>query len=181
MAKISLTPANVYSIVDAVKLSSENTGQLLGQDLELDATNFATEVLENGQCVVVKGKTIKNPATATDKVVLNVTACEIYDDISGKETFAVKRGRGSNPRLFALNQTDEFQTNAVFYDNTEYADLATLKQAIKNGTVVAVPDASRDWKLTDEANLTGAEKVYGEVLEFVALSNDRDGVLIRIA
>ena len=138
-------------------------------------------VLENGQCVVVKHNAIKAPATATDKVVLNVTPCEIYENVKGRNSFAVQKGKGSDPRLFALNQADEFQTNAVFYDDTEFAKLADLKTAIKDQTVVAVPDASMNWKLTKEGNLAGTEKTYGEVLAFVALSNEEDGVLIRIA
>ena len=176
MANVILRKADQYATVDAVKMSAEYTGQLLDQDLVMDM-----DVLENGQCVAVKHNTIKAPATATDKVYLNVTPCEIYENVKGRNSFAVQKGRGSHPRLFALNQTDEFQTNAVFYDDTEFATLADLKTAIKNGTVVAVPDATMNWKITGEGNLAGTEKVYGEVLAFVALSNEEDGVLIRIA
>lgn len=173
---IILRKQDEYATCDPVKLSAEYTGQILSQELEMDM-----DVLENGQCVSVKHNLIQAPANATAKVYLNVTACEIYDNVSGRKSFAVKKGKGSDARLFALNQTDEFQTNAVFYDDAEFATLADLKTAIKNGTVVAVPDASKNWKVTSEGNLAGTEKVYGEVLAFVTLSNDEDGVLIRIA
>ena len=176
MPQIILRKADQYATCDPVKLSAEYTGQILDQDLVMDM-----DVLENGQCVVVKHNAIKAPATATDKVVLNVTPCEIYENVKGRNTFAVRKGKGSDPRLFVLNQADEFQTNAVFYDDAEFTTLADLKTAIKNGTVVAVPDASMNWKLTKEGNLAGTEKVYGEVLAFVVLSNEEDGVLIRIA
>ena len=176
MANVILRKANQYATCDPVKMSAEYTGQLLDQDLVMDM-----DILENGQCVVVKHNTIKAPATATDKVVLNVTPCEIYENVKGRNSFAVQKGKGSDPRLFVLNQADEFQTNAVFYDDTEFATLADLKTAIKNGTVVAVPDTTMNWKITGEGNLAGTEKVYGEVLAFVSLSNEEDGVLIRIA
>ena len=173
---VILRKSGQYATCDPVKLSAEYDGRLLDQDLVMDMN-----ILENGQCVEVKHNTIKAPANATAKVYLNVTPCEIYDSVSGRNTFAVRKGKGSHPRLFALNQTDEFQTNAVFYEDTEFTTLADLKTAIKNGTVVAVPDASMNWKITDEGNLVGTEKIYGEVLAFVSLSNEEDGVLIRIA
>lgn len=180
MANVNLTPNGVYSVVDLEKISAELTGQGIMQDVELDSTDFATEKLENGQVVVVKGKTVKNPTASTDKVLLNATACEIYDDYSGRETFAVTRGKGSLPRLFVLGATDEFSTNAVFYDDADFTNLQTLKAAIKAGEVYAIPDASRDWKLVKSTGITGAV-VYGEVIDYVSLSNDRDGVRIRIA
>ena len=173
---IILRKADQYATCDPVKLSAEYTSQLADQDLVMEM-----DVLENGQCVIVEWDDVKAPANANSKVFLNVTPCEIYDNVAGRNTFAVKKGKGSLPRLFALNQTDEFQTNAVFYDDTEFTTLADLKTAIKNGTVVAVPDASMNWKITGEGNLAGTEKIYGEVLAFVSLSNEEDGVLIRIA
>lgn len=176
MANVILRKQGQYATVDPVKVSCEQDGRILDQDLVMEM-----DVLENGQCVVVKHNTIKAPATATDKVYLNVTPCEIYENVKGRNSFAVQKGKGSHPRLFSLVATDEFQTNAVFYDNTEFTTLADLKTAIKDQTVVAVPDASMNWKLTKEDNLAGTEKTYGEVLAFVTLSNEEDGVLIRIA
>ena len=173
---IILRKADQYATCDPVKLSAEYTSQLADQDLVMEM-----DVLENGQCVIVEWDDVKAPVDANSKVFLNVTPCEIYDNVAGRNTFAVKKGKGSLPRLFALNQTDEFQTNAVFYDDAEFATLADLKTAIKDQTVIAVPDASMNWKLTKEDNLAGTEKTYGEVLAFVALSNEEDGVLIRIA
>ena len=180
MAKVSLTPNGVYSVVDMELISAEITGQGVMQDTVMDDTNFATEKLENGQCVIVDGKTIKNPTSANDKVLLNATACEIYDGVSGRESFAVTKGKGSLPRLFALNQYDVFSTNAVFYDDADFTDLSTLKSAINAGTVYAVPDATRDWKLVKKASLAGTEKTYGQVTDFVTLSNERQGVRIVV-
>ena len=180
MAKVSLTPTGEYSVVDIELLSAEITGRGVMQDVELDKTDFATDVLENGQCVVVKGKTIKNPTSANDLVLLNATPCEIYTDYEGRSSFAVKSGKGSLPRLFALDKFDVFSTNAVYFDDSEFNDLAALKTAVKNGEVVVVPDTSRDWKITKEANLTGKEKVYGEVTDVVDLSNERTGVRISV-
>ena len=173
---IILRKADQYATCDPVKLSAEYTSQLADQDLVMEM-----DVLENGQCVIVEWDDVKAPVDANSKVFLNVTPCEIYDNVAGRNTFAVKKGKGSLPRLFALNQTDEFQTNAVFYDDAEFATLADLKTAIKNKEVVALADASMNWKLTNKANLTGNEKVYGMVKKFVALSNEEDGVLIEIA
>ena len=63
MANVILRKADQYATCDPVKLSAEYTGQILDQDLVMDM-----DVLENGQCVVVKHNAIKAPATATDKV-----------------------------------------------------------------------------------------------------------------
>lgn len=180
MAKVSLTPAGVYSVVDIELLSAEITGRGIMQDVSLDEVDFATEELENGQCVIVKGKKVKNPTSQNDLVLLNATACEIYNDYDGRESFAVKRGKGSLPRLFALAPFDEFSTNAAYFDDSEFTDLTALKAAVATGSVVAVPDSTRDWKITKEANLTGTEKVYGEVTDVVELSNERTGVRISV-
>ena len=176
MANVSLRPTGVYSVCDLEKVVADFTGQGVMQDVTLDATDFATAKLQNGQCVIVAGNTVKLPAAISSKVLLNATACEIYEDGKGRETFAVERGKGSCPRLFVLNSRDEISTNACFFSDAEYATVAALKVAIAAGTVYAVATTSGDWQLT--ATITNAI-VYGEVLEFVTLSNDRDGVRIR--
>jgi len=177
MANVSLRPAGVYSVVDLEKVVADFTGQGVMQDIALDATDFATAKLQNGQVVRVLGKTVYLPDAISDKVLLNATACEIYEEGKGRESFAVTRGKGSNPRLFVLNSRDEFSTNACYYADTEYATAAALKTAIAAGTVFAVATTTGDWLLT--ATTTNAI-VYGEVTDYVTLSNDRDGVRIRI-
>ncbi len=177
MANVSLRPAGVYSVCDLEKIVADFTGQGVMQDVTLDATDFATAKLQNGQCVRVAGKKVFLPDAISDKVLLHATACEIYEEGKGRESFAVERGKGSCPRLFALNAFDEFSTNACYYDDGDYETLAALKTAIGAGTVYAVATTTGDWKLT--ATTTDAV-VYGEVLEYVTLSNDRDGVRIRI-
>jgi hypothetical protein len=176
MASVELRATDVYSVVQLEKVMADFTGQGIMQEATMDSTNFATELLENGQCVIVVGNTIKNPTGISSKVLLNATPCELYEVGKGRETFAVDRTAGSNPRLLAINAYDEISTNACFYDDTEFTTLALLKTAITAGTVYAVPDATRDWKLT--ATTTDAV-VIGEVLEYITLSNDRDGVRIR--
>ena len=176
MANVSLRPTGVYSVCDLEKVLADFTGQGVMQDIALDATDFATAKLQNGQCVRVAGNKVYLPDAISDKVLLNFTACEIYEDGKGRETFAVERGKGSLPRLLVLNSRDELSTNACFFTEAEYTDLAGLKTAILAGTVYAVPTVSGDWQLT--ATTTNAV-VYAEVLEYVTLSNDRDGVRIR--
>ena len=176
MANVSLRPTGVYSVVQLEKVEADFTGQGVMQEIELDATDFATAVLQNGQCVIVAGKKAKLPTAISSKVLLNATACEIYEDGKGRETFAVKRGSGSQARLFAINAYDEIATNACFFSDAEYATVAALKTAILAGTVKAVPTVSGDWQLT--ATTTNAV-VIGEVTDYVTLSNDRDGVRIR--
>ena len=177
MANVSLRPSGVYSVVDLEKVVADFTGQGVMQDIVLDATDFATAKLQNGQCVRLVGKTVYLPDAISDKVLLNATACEIYEEGKGRETFAKERGKGSNPRLFVLNSRDEFATNACYYADTEFATAAALKTAIAAGTVFAVATTTGDWLLT--ATTTNAV-VYGEVTDYVTLSNDRDGVRIRI-
>jgi len=177
MASVSLRPTGVYSVCDLEKIVADFTGQGVMQDITLDATDFATAKLQNGQCVRVAGNKVYLPDAISDKVLLHASPCEIYEDGKGRETFAKERGVGSNPRLFALNSFDEFSTNACYYDDAEFATLALLKTAIGAGTVFAVATTTGDWKLT--ATTTNAV-VYGEVLEYVTLSNDRDGARIRI-
>lgn len=177
MANVSLRPAGVYSVCDLEKVLADFTGQGVMQDMEMDSTDFATATLQNGQCVRVAGKKIYLPDAISDKVLLHASPCEIYEDGKGRETFTKVRGKGSTPRLFVLNSRDEFSTNACFYSDAEFATLSALKTAIAAGTVFAVATTSGDWQLT--ATTTNAV-VYGEVLEYVTLSNDRDGVRIRI-
>lgn len=177
MANVSLRPTGAYSVCDLEKIVADFTGQGVMQDIALDATDFATAKLQNGQCVRIVGKTVFLPDAISDKVLLHASPCEIYEEGKGRESFAVERGKGSNPRLFVLNSRDEFSTNACFYADTEYATASALKTAIAAGTVFAVATTSGDWQLT--ATTTNAV-VYGEVLEYVTLSNDRDGVRIRM-
>jgi hypothetical protein len=177
MASVSLRPNGVYSVCDLEKIVADFTGQGVMQDITLDATDFATAKLQNGQCVRVAGNKVYLPDAISDKVLLHASPCEIYEDGKGRESFAVERGKGSNPRLFVLNSRDEFSTNACYYDDGEFETLSALKTAIGAGTVFAVATTTGDWKLT--ATTTNAV-VYGEVLEYVTLSNDRDGVRIRI-
>lgn len=173
MANVSLRPTGVYSVVELEKVTSAMTGQGVMQGYELDSTDYATDKLQNGQCVRISGKTIYKPDAISDIVLLNATDCEIYEDGKGRETFAVTKGKGSHPRLLALNSNDVISTNACFYADTEYATLALLKTAIEAGTVFAVPNTSGDWLLT--GTTTNAVK-YAQVTEYVTLSNDRDGV-----
>jgi len=176
MANVSLRPTGVYSVCDLEKVVADFIGQGVMQDMALDATDFATAKLENGQCVRVAGKKVFLPDAISDKVLLHASPCEIYEEGKGRESFAVERGKGSLPRLLALNAFDEISTNACYYDDAEYETLALLKTAILAGTVYAVATTTGDWKLT--ATTTDAV-VYGEVIEYVTLSNDRDGVRIR--
>jgi hypothetical protein len=173
MANVSLRPTGVYSVCDLEKVTADFTGQGIMQEIELDG---ALAELQNGQCAIVAGNKVKLPSAIGDKVLLHASPCEIYEDGKGRETFAVKNGKGSQPRLFVINSTDVIGTNACFYDDAEFATLSALKTAITGGTVKVVPTVNGDWELT--ATTTGAT-VIGDVVAYTTLSNDRDGVRIR--
>lgn len=176
MANIKLVPTGVYAVVDMEYVSAELSGAgIYAQELELDATNFASIKAENGMAVKIEGNKVKLPAVG-DAVKLFATECEIFEEGKGRETFAVDKAMKGKARAFNLVGGDTISTNAAFYDDTEFSTLAALKTAIGNGTVKAIPDATGLWKLS--ATTTGA-KVIGEVLAYVTLSNNRDGVRIR--
>lgn len=176
MANIILRKQGEYAVLDMEYVSAEYSGAgLFSQELELDATDFATDVAENGMCLTVVGNKVKKPAVG-DMVKILATECEIYEEGKGRNTFAVKRGKGSQPRLVTPVSGDCISTNAVLYDNTEFTDLSALKTAVDGGTVKAIPSTTGFWKLT--ATTTGA-KVIGEVIAVVNLSNEEIGVRIR--
>ncbi|MEG2546349.1 MAG: hypothetical protein RSA51_07300 [Niameybacter sp.] len=181
MATVRLTPAGVYSVVDLEKVSAELTGNGIFQEFGLDKTEFANKLFENGQLAIIDNnkKTIKVPTAIGDKVYLHASVAKTYKEGAGRETYAVTaKDKTYLPRLFALVATDVIATNAVTFDTTDFADLNAAKVAIKAGTAVVVPQAGADWKLVKVAGATGAS-VIGDV-EWTVLSNDREGVRIRI-
>ncbi len=176
MATVNFKKEGQFAVLDMEYVSAEYSGAgIYSQDLELDATDFATKVAENGMALVIKGNSVKLPAL-TDKIVVMATECEIYEDGKGRNTFAIKRGKGSQPRLINMVAGDTISTNACVYDDTEFADLAALKTAIAGGDVVAVPTVDGLWKITETK---GTAVSIGEVLAVVTLSNEEIGVRIR--
>ncbi len=175
MATVNFKKEGQFAVLDMEYVSAEYSGAgIYSQELELDATDFATKVAENGMALVLEGNVAKLPAL-TDSVLVVATECEVYEDGKGRNSFAVKRGVG-NLRLMKMVSGDIASTNACFYDDTEFADLNAIKTAITAGTVVAVPAVDGLWKIT---KTVGTAVSVGEVLAVVVLSNDEIGVRIR--
>ncbi len=175
MATINFKKEGQFAVLDMEYVSAEYSGAgIYSQELELDATDFATKVAENGMALVLKGNVAELPAL-TDNVLVVATECEIHEDGKGRNSFAVKRGVG-NLRLMKMVSGDVISTNACVYDDTEFADLNAIKTAVASNTVVAVPTVDGLWKIT---KTVGTAVSVGEVLAVVALSNDEIGVRIR--
>lgn len=120
MATVKFRKDNEYSVVDLEYVSAEYSGAgIHAQELELDATDFATDVAENGMCLVVANGVVTKPDKISDHVCLLATEPEIYEEGKGRKSFAVKRDKGSQPRLFEIVRGDVFSTNAATYDSTE--------------------------------------------------------------
>lgn len=179
MSTINFRKEGQYAVLDMEYVSAEYSGAgIHSQEIELDETDFASKVAENGMALTIVNGKVKLPTNIKDHVVVMATECEIYEEGKGRNSFCIKRGKGSQPRLIELVHGDIISTNAASYDSSEFATLENLKNDIKAGTVKAVPnvDKSGMWDITKTT--TGAT-VIGDVLDVVTLSNGEIGVRIK--
>ena len=94
---------------------------------ELDETDFATDVAENGMLLAVDkiNKTIKYAKNASLPIAINYSAEHMYDDrANGLKDFSLKRGE-FYPRVGYLAVGDLFTTNCICFDDSEFEAVTT--------------------------------------------------------
>jgi hypothetical protein len=164
---------SVYGVVELNHVASVKTGEVFAQ-YELDATQFASKVAENGMLLAVDhvGEKIKLPADANALVGL-VTSPEKDYEGKGRKYFATKLGEFL-PRINKLKAGDLFETNAVEHDDAVYANYAAIVAAINATTVYGVPNVSGYIRVV--AAPAGTEKVVLKAVKGVVLPNGENGI-----
>jgi hypothetical protein len=159
-----------YGVVELNHVAAVKTGQIVAQ-YELDS---AVAEAENGMLLMADhvAKKVKKPAGATDVVYLHASVEKDYEG-KGRKHFVAKQGEFL-PRLLKLSVGDKFETNAVEFDDTVYADYAALKAAINATTVYGVPNATGFVRVVAAA--AGTEKIVLKAVEGVTLPNGENGI-----
>lgn len=151
---------------------------------ELDATDFATDVAENGMLLAVDkiNKTIKYAVDASLPIALNYSAEHMYDDrANGLKDFSLKRGE-FYPRVGYLAVGDLFTTNCICYDDSEFEADAQEETTAEDALVAALEDVATT-QLYGGISANGAIKVsatkpqVGPVLAVVEKTTMPDGQL----
>lgn len=163
---------SVYGIVELNHVASVKTGEVFTQ-YELDATQFASKVAENGMLLAVDhvAKKIKLPTDATTLCGL-VTSPEKDYEGKGRKYFATKLGEFL-PRVNKLKVGDIFESNCVEHDDAVYANYAAIVAAVNATTVYGVPNASGNIRIV--ATPAGTEALVLKVVEGVVLPNGESG------
>jgi len=164
--------ASQYGVVELNKLAAVRTGQIEAQyELDFDQA-------ENGMLLVADhvAKKVKKPADADAEVYLHASVEKDYEG-KGRKHFVVKQGEFL-PRLMKLAVGDRFETNAVEFDDTVYADFAAIATAINATTVYGVPNASGYIRLV--AAPAGTEAVVLKAVEGVTLPNGENGIKFAV-
>jgi len=169
-----------YGVVETNHVAAVKTGQIYAQ-YTLDPAGFTgSKYGENGMLVSVDhvAKLVKLPSGATaSNIGLLATVSKEYEG-KGRKYFAIKPGE-FNPRVLKLQTGDIFETNAVIYDDTVYADYNAIVAANNATTVYGVPDATGYIKII--ATLAGTEKNALKVVEGVTLPNGERGFKFVVA
>lgn len=151
---------------------------------ELDETDFATDVAENGMLLAVDkiNKTIKYAVDASLPIALNYSAEHMYDDrANGLKDFSLKRGE-FYPRVGYLAVGDLFTTNCICYDDTEFEADAQEETTAEDALVAALEDVATT-QLYGGISANGAIKIsatkpqVGPVLAVVKKTTMPDGQL----
>ncbi|HHX61565.1 MAG TPA: hypothetical protein GX707_12775 [Epulopiscium sp.] len=138
-----------------------------------------TEELENGMLVAVdhiKGEVGKVKAI-TEKVYLHASVEHMYKETAGRDEFVVKETDDFLPRVYDLRTGDTFETNALIWSDTDFADYAAIKAAVAAG-VFAYADTSGYIKLAKTAG-TGVVTDL-RVKAVVTLPNGQTGVKLVV-
>ena len=151
---------------------------------ELDETDFATDVAENGMLLAVDkiNKTIKYAVDASLPIALNYSAEHMYDDrANGLKDFSLKRGE-FYPRVGYLAVGDLFTTNCICYDDSEFEADAQEETTAEDALVAALEDVATT-QLYGGISANGAIKIsatkpqVGPVLAVVKKTTMPDGQL----
>ena len=111
---------------------------------ELDETDFATDVAENGMLLAVDkiNKVIKYATDASLPIALNYSAEHMYDDrANGLKDFSLKRGE-FYPRVGYLAVGDLFTTNCICFDDSEFEADEDEDTTAEDALVAALEDVA---------------------------------------
>lgn len=163
-----------YAVIETNHVAAVRTGQIKAQYSVADDAN-----LENGMLLVVDdvAKQVKFPTDGTELVYLHASEERLYDSTLGRKAFILK-GATDKPKMLKLQEGDIFETNAV--DGGAFGDLAAAKAGAKYGVAMA----SGLIQLLDEtAGLAAFDthQVVLEVVEFVTLPNEHEGIKFAVA
>lgn len=165
-----------YAVIETNKVAAVRTGQIKAQYEAANDANF-----ENGMLLVVDdvAKDVDFPAVGTELCYLHASEERIYDPILGRKSFILK-GAYDKPKMLKLSEGDIFETNAVIMDDVTFADLTAAKAGAKFG----VPHTSGLIELLDETDGLAAFATHAvvlEVVEFVTLPNEHEGIKFAVA
>ena len=138
-----------------------------------------TGELENGMLVAVdhvKGEVGKASAI-TEKVYLHASVEHMYDSLAGRNEFVVREEEDFLPRVYDLRTGDRYETNAVVWDSTDFADgYADIKDLVVAKTPVYgyVDVATGYVKLAKVAGVDVATDL--RVVSVIRLPNGETGV-----
>lgn len=141
-----------------------------------------TKELENGMLVAVDhiAGEVKKAAAITEKVYLHASSEHMYDSLAGRDEFVVKETDDFLPRVYDLRSGDRYETNAVVWDDEDFADYAAIRSAVKAKTpVYAYVDVATGYtKLAKTAGTSVATDL--RVVAVVTLPNGTTGVKLGI-
>lgn len=169
-----------YAVVETNHVAAVRTGQIKAQyEVAKDGSDFQN--FENGMLLVVDdvAKDVDFPAIGTELCYLHASEERIYDPILGRKSFILK-GEFDRPKMYKLSEGDIFETNAVVVNDADFADLAAAKAGAKYG----VPHTSGRIELLDETDGLAAFDTHAivlEVVEFVTLPNEHEGIKFAVA
>ena len=170
MAKLFTHPG--YAVVETTNVAAVRDGRMAAQYKM--STALDTAGAENGMLLAINDKTkeIGFPSGVTANVGLHASDERIYEEHLGRNSFVVKSP--NVPRVLYLAVGDKFETNAVEAGGTDIDTVANVKTFLAANPVYGVADATGRIKLSK--TLAGTEKVALEVVEFVKLPNNQEGI-----
>lgn len=137
-----------------------------------------TGVLENGMLVTVDHieEVVAKPKAASDKVYLHASVEKLYNG-EGRNAFFLREG--AIPRVYDLREGDKFETNAIIWDDADFADFSAIREALKESKLVAQPDTSGYIKISKGTGDAETDQKL-VVTKAIRLPNGQPGVEISL-
>lgn len=155
------------AVVELNHVSAVRTGDIKAQ-YELET---GLNEVEQGMLLVVDevAKEVSLPADGTEYVMLHASEERVYESHLGRKSFSLKKP--NLPRMYKLAVGDIFETNCVT------TELANPKVLGKKG----VATAEGLIRIVEEGFDTAAYAVVLDVVDFVTLPNETEGVKFVVA
>lgn len=175
-------PLDAYASIELNQCDFPKTGKVISQT-PLGAEFTKDAPCENGMwvCASIADGVVKSIAEVTDPIGVVYTAEKEYDSYhAGLKNFG-RKVAGDYPRVGVLALGDKITSNCLQYDETEFADEATLFNALRacdQTPVYVVPVAgSPVAKLTAVKPGTG---LVARVVKFYTVPNGEPGVKYEV-